>query len=286
MDVLAATPPGEGFEEALDPYIDWQRHHEFQCLSWIMWTGDDPIHGGNNNLIIERDTDHKLIWAPYSVDISAGQDWYINVPLPGTTMIPVGCQRDPECWADTIATCEDMIMRFDELNPEEMVDDMVTTLTDLDMMRYGDDERAEQLREWYVWRQSVLSEELERFRFLPDGNNQCPEGLELCGDETCGTAEQCAERRCQLGQLFCESTQGCYSPDFDEICPDCDAETPFFCTWTQACVTEPQVCADACEENPEFTWCESINDCVFHESCFDGGDSDGGVEPLPEPLPR
>jgi len=282
MDVLAVTPPGAGFKDALDPYIDWQRYHEFQCMSWIMWTGDDPVHGGNNNLIIERDTDHKLIWAPYSVDISAGQTWYLNAPLTGTTMIPVGCQRDPECWADTITTCEDMIIRFDELNPEEMVDDMVTTLTDLDMMRFGDDERAEEVRQWYVWRQSVLSDELERWRFLPDGNNQCPEGLELCADETCGTADQCFERRCTFGQEFCESTQLCYDPNF-EACPDCEEATPYFCNANQTCVEDVKACAAVCEQNG-LVWCESVNDCVPADSCFD--DSDGGVEPFPEPLPR
>lgn len=274
MDVLAETAPGAGFEAALDPYIDWQRYHEYQCLSWIMWTGDDPIHNQNNNLIIERDTDHKLIWAPYSVDISAGQDWYLNVSLPGTGSIATGCQQDPDCWAETIATCEDLIVRFDELNPEELVDDMVTRLTDLDMMRYGDDERAEALREWLVWRQASLGDELERFRYLPDGNGECPQGLELCNDQTCGTTEQCSERQCLLGELYCESSSRCYNPTWD-MCPECDESTPIYCGWTSECIADIQTCIDACESDPFFQWCEAQHDCVPTGNCFGGGDGDG-----------
>lgn len=276
MEALRGAPEGAGFKAALDPYIEWSRYHEFQCLSWILWTGDDPIHNSNNNLIIERVSDGKLIWAPYSVDISAGQSWYLNTPLPGTGAVARGCQQDPECWADTVATCEDLIVRFDELNPEELVDDLVTLLTDLDMMRYGDDARAEELRAWFVWRQTSLSSELERYRFLPDGEGRCPDGMEVCNDATCGTPEQCEERQCPLGQLACPSTGQCYDPAWDR-CPECPGSAPLYCTFTGECIADLQICADACNASPEWQWCSSQRDCVPIGSCF-GGDGDGEGE--------
>jgi hypothetical protein len=178
-DEIAAAPKGAGFKQALSSYIEWDRFHQFQCISWILWTGDDPIHNSNNNLIIERD-DGKLIWAPYSVDISAGQDWYTSVPLVGSNTLARGCQADPECWADTLTTCEGLIAKFDALDPENLVDEAVESLTDLEMMRDGDEQRAEALREWYVERQLQLTSELERYRYLPDEFGACPEGYEAC----------------------------------------------------------------------------------------------------------
>jgi len=277
MDVLAQTPRGAGFKTALDPYISWEHWHKFQCMSWILWTGDDPIHNSNNNLIIERDTDHKLVWAPYSVDIHAGfPDWgYVDTPLPGGGSIASGCQADAECWADTIATCEDLIVRFDDLNPEEMVDDLVTTLTDLDMMRYGDDERAETLRDWYEWRQTVLTDELEMYRFLPDENGVCPNDLIRCGDGGCGTVEACESRRCPAGQVMCESAGFCTHP---QECVTCDDAVPYYCEVTGSCVADVQICAQACEYQwgGEYVWCDEQNRCVPYYYC-ETSQEDGGV---------
>ncbi len=190
-DLVAITPKGAGFKQALSSFVEWDRFHQFQCISWILWTGDDPIHNMNNNLIIERD-DGKLIWAPYSVDISAGQDWYVDVPLIGGSTLARGCQADPECWADTLATCEDLIARFDALDPELLVDETVNTVTDLGMMRDGDEQRAEALREWYVERQLQLTTELERYRHLPDEFGNCLDGYEPCVVQAHGGAE-CSE---------------------------------------------------------------------------------------------
>jgi hypothetical protein len=191
IDAIARTDPGPGAKEALSPFIDWDRFHQFQCISWMLWTGDDALHNTNNNLIIERD-DGKLIWAPYSVDISAGQDWYLNVPLTGSSSLARRCQSDPACWADTIATCEQLIVKFDALDPELLVDDAVDTLSDLGMMRDGDEQRAEALRQWYLERQTQLADELERYRYLPDQLGNCPDGYELCATDG-GDPEQCGE---------------------------------------------------------------------------------------------
>jgi hypothetical protein len=133
------------------------------------------------------------------------------VLLLGSSALASGCQSDPQCWDETIAACEDLIERFDKLNPELIVDETVETLSDLDMMRSGDAERAQEIREWYVQRQLDLPAELERFRYIPDINGNCPEGLEPCDDGGCGTHEQCLVR-CPIGYSWCESKQACYSP--------------------------------------------------------------------------
>lgn len=281
--VLNGTPADVGFKDALDPYISWDHFHRFQCLSWILWTGDDMLHNSNNNLIIERE-DGKFVWAPYSVDISAGQDWYINTPLTGGSSIPWGCQHDPECWADTIAACETLIDQFDDLNPELMVDETVELLDSLGMMRDGDDERAEMLREWFVTRQLGLSEELERYRYLPDGSGNCPNDLQLCNDETCGTPEECQQRICYYGQIWCDSTQQCiYDMDY---CPSCTEEAPYFCSYSYECEASEDYCHSLCEQyNPGYEFCAYYNDCVPIEwGCpssnpcgGDGGTCDGGV---------
>jgi hypothetical protein len=272
IDRVASTPAGAGYKEALADLVDWDRFHQFQCLSWMMWTGDDPIHNGNNNLIIERD-DGKLIWAPYSIDISAGQDWYTNVPLTGSSPMAIGCQADPACWADTIAACEELIPRFDALDPESLVDEAVATLTELGMMREGDEQRAEDLRAWYVERQTQLPEELERYRYLPDEFGNCPEGLQLCGDGGCGTEEQCIERSCPLGQRWCDSRQMCIGQY--EACTNCPEDRPLYCYLSSTCVPTQEDCWATCEATPGFTYCAVFNSCVEVGTCPD--DDDGGI---------
>lgn len=181
---LNETPADAGFKQALDPYISWTHFHQFQCLSWMLWTGDDMLHNANNNLIIERE-DGKLVWAPYSVDVSTGQFWHRNTPLTGLTAIPKGCQGDPECWADTILECEILIDKFDDLDPENFVDEAVAQLQSLNLLREGDVEQAAELRDWFVMRQLQLPEELEHYRYLQDPGGNCPEGRGPCSDGTC-----------------------------------------------------------------------------------------------------
>jgi hypothetical protein len=208
---------GPGFKAALDPYVAWDHFHKYQCLNWIMWVGDDAIHDAKNNLIVERD-DGRLIWAPYSIDISAGQEWFRHVPLTGVgNPIAAGCQREPACWADTIAACEQLVMRFDALNPEQLVDETVELLTDLGMMRDGDDARAAELRQWFVTRQAALPDELENFRYQPDVDGNCPGGYGICNDGGCGTPAQCADRPCVREERWCESLASCIA--LYEDCP-------------------------------------------------------------------
>jgi hypothetical protein len=274
MTLMQETSYGPGFKAALADYIDWDRFHQFQCLSWIMVTSDDPIHASNNNVIIERD-DGRFVWAPYSVDISTGLWGAESFQLTGQYSVAQACQRDPDCWADTIAVCEDMIARFDELNPEEMVDDTVAELREHNMMRFNDETYAADLRGFFVRRQANLSSELERFRYLPDENGNCGEGLEQCGDGGCGTPEDCAQRVCENGYFFCEASNQCVYES--ELCPTCTDAAPFFCAWTNQCLADEVLCEVACNAEPEQRWCDALDQCFYYQDYCPIIDDDAGA---------
>jgi hypothetical protein len=78
-----------------------------------------------------------------------------------------------------------LVDKFDQLNPETLVDDMVQRLQALNMLRDGDLERAAELRSWFVARQLALPNELEHFRHLKDSQGNCAAGLDPCNDGTC-----------------------------------------------------------------------------------------------------
>ncbi len=79
VDSVNAAPQGEGFMEATAAVIDWPMLHKNQCLSALTGTGDDWIHNSNNVVIALRQ-DGKIIYLPYSTDISGGHPWYPNTP--------------------------------------------------------------------------------------------------------------------------------------------------------------------------------------------------------------
>lgn len=164
--VVQETPLGDGFKAALADWLDWDSFHQFQCLSWMLWIGDDALHNQNNVVIAERD-DGKFQYLPYSVDISLGQDWYQQVPLYGQNSIARGCQSDAACWTDTIHTCEQSIAKFKKMNPVKMAEELNAKLQAQGMLRSGDDDRYEQLKGWLETRTETLSDELEGFRELP-----------------------------------------------------------------------------------------------------------------------
>jgi hypothetical protein len=273
-EVLAVTEPGPGFKAALADIIDWPRFHQFQCIGWILATGDDAVHAPNNNLILERAEDQKLIWVPYSVDISAGQDWYPDTHLLGNSTIARGCQADPECWADTYATCQDLVDKFDKLDPEKMVDEVVDTLTEHGMMRAGDDERATFLRTWYEERQAFVKSILPNFQYLPDRDGVCPNDLVVCGDGGCGTPEECDTRPCEPTHQWCDATGGCIEKL--SVCPTCDEATPLFCPADESCVVDATECSERCENifGHGYAYCPTDNTCSLPEFCG------GGIIPL------
>ena len=173
------------------------------------------------------------------------------------------------------------------LDPEDWVDDTKDKLTDLGMMRDGDKPRAAELREWLLQRQLDLPDELDYFRFLQDANGECQNELVPCNDGTCGTEEQCLERRCGFSGQFCDSHNGCI--DREAICQVCPGEAPYFCEYTSECTTDQEACyGDICGPGG-YVFCEYYGECVPPGSCPGGGGPDGGIiidpGPLPEPIP-
>jgi hypothetical protein len=165
-ELVISTPQGEGYKAALAEYLDWDAFHRFQCLSWILETGDDALHNYNNVVLVER-ADGMFQLLPYSVDISLGQEWYSQVPLPGSSTLAVGCQSDSVCWADTIATCEVLVDEFAAIDPVGMLDAVQAQLEQAGMLRSGDDGRYDSLRRHLEQRIAALPEELEQNRELP-----------------------------------------------------------------------------------------------------------------------
>lgn len=185
--LLSGLPLGEGFKATTEDWIDWPSFHRFQCLSWIVATGDDAIHNQNNVVLVERN-DGKFQYLPYSVDISLGQDWFAAVPLAGQSLLARGCQSDAACWADTISTCESLITDLTELDPVALVDQLNETLSTAGMLRKGDDRRYASLREWLEARIASLPDELEANRVPPV---ICAPGEVDCGGY-CALPDLCA----------------------------------------------------------------------------------------------
>jgi hypothetical protein len=175
--LIANTPPGEGFKAATEERLDWPAFHRFQCLSWVLATGDDALHNSNNVVLAERE-DGKFQYLPYSVDLSLGHDWYPVVTLAGQNSVARGCQADKSCWADTIAACEDVLAAFTDADPVSMLDELHDTLDGQDMLRAGDEARYETIRGWFEARLTELPAELEANRETPQ---ICPEGQVDCG---------------------------------------------------------------------------------------------------------
>ncbi|AUX35045.1 MULTISPECIES: CotH kinase family protein [Sorangium] len=183
---IAETPPGEGFKAALEGWIDWPAFHRFQCLSWVLATGDDAIHNSNNVVLVER-SDGLFQYLPYSVDISLGQSWYPLVPLAGANSLARGCQSDTACWADTIAMCEDVIEDFAALDPNAVLKGIYEQLSDEGMLRPGDEERYAALDAWLTEQLKFLPEDLERNREQPQ---LCVPPQVDCGGY-CGYPQDC-----------------------------------------------------------------------------------------------
>jgi hypothetical protein len=258
-DAIATAPQGEGFKAATADFIDWPLYHQFQCLSWMFETTDDPIHAGNNNVIVER-PDGKLVWLPYSVDISTGLFGGGGTPLYGSTTIPTRCQEDAQCWADTIDACSDLVDKFVELDPAKIVDEVKSTLHELGMLRPGDNERGAELRKWFVDRRAGLAEELEHYR-TPPGPDGCPDDLVLCPDNTCRTLEGC-DATCGGEELkYCEVLENCYDPRWQE-CPTCEDPAPFYCRHYDSCMSSEDECAALCPV--EYPYCYASQECTSY----------------------
>lgn len=186
-DVITA-PPGPGYKAVLAEWLDWDAFHRFQCLSWILATGDDALHNQNNLVLMER-ADGKFQYLPYSVDISLGQEWYSTVSLAGSNSISQGCQSDPQCWANTISTCEGLVANFAAADPVAMLNQIYADLSEREMLRSGDQERYEALVAYLQRRITELPVELELNREGPYVN-YCDFGMIYCNGY-CAYPEEC-----------------------------------------------------------------------------------------------
>lgn len=178
-DLISSLTPGPGFKAAIADYLDWDSYHEFQCLSWILATGDDALHNMNNFVLAER-TDGKFQYLPYSVDISFGQEWYPVVELPARNTISRGCQADTECWADTVTTCERLLDSFAATDPVGRLDNLYQELGDAGMLRTGDEDRYQFIRGYVSQRLTDMPTELDAVREDPYVNG-CPNDQIWCG---------------------------------------------------------------------------------------------------------
>ncbi len=160
--LLLKTPEADGFKAALTDYIDWPAFHRFQCLSWVLSTSDDTIHGPNNVVLVEGD-DGLFRFLPYSIDLSMGSWGHIDLRGQGNA-IARGCQEDKSCWSDTLDMCEDVIADFTELQPREYLKSLNDDLKANGMLRPGDDRHFQEIDSYFVDRLANLSTELEQYR--------------------------------------------------------------------------------------------------------------------------
>jgi hypothetical protein len=186
--LVLAAPPGDGFKAALSDWVDWDSFHRFQCLSWMLETPDDYIHALNNVVLVER-LDGKFMFLPYSVDFSFDHDWGPFADLGGGSLLALGCQSDSQCWSDTIAACEGLVEAYTKAQPAVMLDALHAELGQAGMLRDGDEERYEVLREGLERRVLELPAELELNRDAPSFS-YCYYPYEQCGD-TCVLVGEC-----------------------------------------------------------------------------------------------
>ena len=139
--------------------------------------------------MMER-TDGKFQHLPYSIDISLGQEWYPEVSLAGGSLLARGCQSDPQCWDDTITSCEGVLDAFIAANPIAMLDANYALLSQQGMLRDGDEARYKSIASYLARRIVELPVELELNREGPPPTDFCEFPFVLCGD-VCMFPEEC-----------------------------------------------------------------------------------------------
>lgn len=161
---LAEIPMGPGYMEASADYIDWELLHQNMCLSALTGTGDDWIHNSNNVVIGIRE-DGRVVFLPYSTDISGNHPWYEYTPYQGYAHLTQACQSDPDCWEEALSTCDSMIDDFVDLDVvRTIVEERCEALEDADLDRAADAPVCESLADYYTARPDELRQELELLR--------------------------------------------------------------------------------------------------------------------------
>jgi len=172
-DIVATVlgaPQTDGFMAATAHVVDWPMIHQNQCLSALTGTGDDWIHNNNNVVIALRD-DGKVMYLPYSTDISGGHPWYENTPYDGPpgygddVNLTARCARDPECRTLALDTCDDMIDAFEAADVvTNIVQERCDTLDSTGLLRPADEDVCASLETFYSERAAALRDELDVLR--------------------------------------------------------------------------------------------------------------------------
>lgn len=203
VEAANKAPSGPGFTAALAEWIDWDAYRTFQCLSWITATGDDYVHNANNTVLVER-ADGKMQLLPYSVDISAGQEWYPEVSLRGFTRLAAGCQQEPECWSALLARCDELLTQIATMDVvASVVAPTIELVAKAGMERERDDERARFLLAWYaereaalradpVWTSAVCTSDLD-CADREDGLTMCDPSFGICVAPHWGCPDKCPD---------------------------------------------------------------------------------------------
>jgi hypothetical protein len=171
VQIVQEAPEGAGFMAATEDVIDWPMLHQNRCLAALTGTGDDWIHN-NNNVVIALREDGKIMYLPYSTDISGDHPWYQSTPYQGYYCpdcqggtLADRCSRDPDCQTAALDTCDAMIDRFETLDVvDNIVKERCDALSDADLERPADGDVCDQLEDYYGARGDELREELEWLR--------------------------------------------------------------------------------------------------------------------------
>jgi hypothetical protein len=181
MEIISTVqnaPSGEGFMAATEDVIDWPMIHQNQCLAAITSTGDDWIHNSNNVVIALRE-DGKIMYLPYSTDISGGHPWYSDTPYDSQGCYGYYCQggnladrckQDPDCRTLALDTCDAMLNQFEALDVvETIVKERCDALADAGLERPADGDVCDSLEDFYGGRAAELREELTWLREQDSG---------------------------------------------------------------------------------------------------------------------
>lgn len=170
VETVMAAPRGDGFMAATEHVVDWPMIHENQCLSALTGTGDDWIHN-NNNVVLALRQDGRVIYLPYSTDISGGHPWYAVTPYDGPpgygddATLAARCAEDPACRAMALDACDDLVDDFEALDVMTLaVKERCNALEDTGLLRRADEEVCESLETFYGERADALRDELEFLR--------------------------------------------------------------------------------------------------------------------------
>lgn len=161
------------YVEESSPYIDHRAVQRQLCYSWILWIGDDAFHNRNN---IEKLYTEDLRYLYYSVDLSVGaNNWYTYTTLFGWDWYSNRCSDSGDCREEALFICEEGIAEYQATDPVGIIQDFCGRLSELGMMRPGDEEECIRIEGWHAARTEELEAELEcwraQFVYYPPGDS-------------------------------------------------------------------------------------------------------------------